>query len=139
MTMQIPIQILDVMETPMFFFNSEGRFMYANHAAQAILPDSPEDWQWPAITESLPKDYIHQLHEFSANGWQGVAIECTSLAQSALQSEIYRLERINKELENIVDASSDELFVTDGEGRILLVTGHVEELYNIKKEDLIGR
>lgn len=137
--MQIPIQILDVMETPMIFFTRDGRFIYANRAAQAILPGRPEDWQWPAITESLPKDYIHQLREFSVNGWQGVAIECTSLAQSALQSEIYRLERINKELENIVDASSDELFVTDGEGRILLVTGHVEELYNIKKEDLIGR
>jgi PAS domain S-box-containing protein len=139
MTMQIPIEILDVLETPMIFFHNDGNFMYATRAARSILPGRPEDWKWPHVTESLPKDYIHQLHQFSMDGWQGTVIECTSFEQSVLQGEIYKLKRRNEELEKIVDASADELFVTDGEGQILMVSGHVEELYNIKKEDLVGR
>jgi PAS domain-containing protein len=79
------------------------------------------------------------LHEFATENWQGVVIECTPLEQSALQNAIYRLQLRNQELEDIVEASSDELIVTDGEGRILYVSGDVEDLYNIPKTDLIGK
>ncbi len=137
--MHVPVQLLDVMKTPILLFNMDGSFIYANRAAQTILPNRPEGWKWPAIADTLPKDYMYQLHECAVAGWTGIVIECTPLEQSALQNEIYRLQQRNKELEKIVDASSDELFVTDGEGRILLVSGDVEDLYNIRKEDLIGK
>jgi PAS domain S-box-containing protein len=139
MPMQFPVQVLDVVKTPIMFFNTDGSFLYANHAAHAILPGRPEEWKWPAIADTLPKEFMYQLHEFATEHWQGVVIECTPLEQSALQNEIYRLQLRNKELEDIVDASSDELFVTDGEGRILYVSGDVEDLYNIPKADLIGK
>jgi hypothetical protein len=62
-----------------------------------------------------------------------------TLKQSVLPNEIYRLQLRNQELEDIEEATSDELIVTDGEGRILYVSGDVEDLYNIPKTDLIGK
>ena len=66
-------------------------------------------------------------------------IEYLSPEPEASSIDVNILQNTVRELQRIVDASSDELLVTDGEGRILLVTGNVEQIYGLPKDAFIGR
>lgn len=137
--MEPMFDVLAEMDTPVLVFHKDGRFLYANRSGASLLPEQVEEWRWPAIADVLPKDHLHRLHPFTIGDVQGIVIECTPRKEVDLQHDVFRLERNVAELERIIDGSSDELFVTDEEGRILLVTSRVEELYGIKKSDLIGK
>ncbi|MBO8171904.1 MAG: sigma 54-interacting transcriptional regulator [Bacillaceae bacterium] len=54
------------------------------------------------------------------------------------QKRMEELELLNRELEAILDASFDEIFVTDGQGITLRVNRACERLYGIQAEALIG-
>lgn len=52
---------------------------------------------------------------------------------------IKEVELLNLELETIINSSFDEIFVTDGEGKVLRVNPAGESLYGLKAEEIIGR
>ncbi len=53
--------------------------------------------------------------------------------------ELLRLRQVCKELFLIIEHSADTLFVTDGQGRILLVNTAYEQLSGERRENLVGR
>lgn len=52
--------------------------------------------------------------------------------------EIEELRRLNSELEEVFDASFDEIYVTDGEGNALRINKAGQQLFGMKAEEIIG-
>ena len=54
-----------------------------------------------------------------------------------------KTQTFENELKNnfreILDAMSDDLLISDGNGRVLIVNASFEELYNLKSEDALGK
>ncbi len=139
MHVELSIQVLDALGTPVILFQQNGSLSYANQSARELLGETSESWHWPEICEQLPQSHIHRLYSYETEDHVGIIIECIPHQESTLQTENLILKKQVDELESIIHASSDELFVTDGEGRILLVTKRVKEVYGLADDEIIGR
>lgn len=50
-----------------------------------------------------------------------------------------KIHILNKQLETIINSSFDEIFVTDGKGRVLKINPASEALYGIKANEIVGK
>ncbi|PWI55041.1 hypothetical protein BM613_13470 [Sulfoacidibacillus thermotolerans] len=50
-----------------------------------------------------------------------------------------QLKNTVAELETLINSSTDELFVTDGEGKVLFLTSQARKFYGLDHEDIIGQ
>ncbi|MDQ0189356.1 sigma 54-interacting transcriptional regulator [Alicyclobacillus cycloheptanicus] len=128
---------LNVLDTPILFFNEHDQLTWANDAAHATFSELKMGQVWN--TMPFPDGYLYQLHAFSHEFTVGTLVECIRNEDISIRSENHVLQARNRELERLLDAASDELFVTDGDGRILLVNQSTESFYEMKLEDIIGR
>jgi PAS domain S-box-containing protein len=128
-----------VLETPMLLIDSHDQLIWANESARHTLGDLQNGSTLPDIYDYLPKGYVYRLHAYTEGETHGTLLECIRDHDAELQAEVHRLRQENEELEAILNASSDELFIADGQGRILLVNQSVESLYGMKREDIIGK
>lgn len=137
--MELTIQILDELETPIILFNRDGNVRYANQSAHILFGNSSDNFHWPEICDQLPEAHIHRLQGLGDHNQIGIMIECTPQRESMIGLENQQLKNQVDELESIIHASSDELFVTDGEGRVLLITKRVKEVYDLTHDEIVGR
>ncbi|MCG8618366.1 MAG: sigma 54-interacting transcriptional regulator [Desulfobacterales bacterium] len=59
--------------------------------------------------------------------------------EQEVKKQTVELRRANRQLETILNASSESIWVCDGEGVILTLNAAAEKLSNIKAADIIGR
>lgn len=55
-------------------------------------------------------------------------------------SEIFNISiTLNRELESLLNTTLDEIFITDGNGKIIKLNAACEKTYNLKSKELIGK
>lgn len=143
LTMDIGLEnlpdLLEMLDTPLFWMNEQGDITWTNRATDALLNHLPERGAWRVMSRNLPEEYTYRLHACTWNSLAGTLVECIPDANPELSREVHRLQAANDELEHIFNASFDEVFVTDGQGVTLRVNAATERLYGLTTLELIGR
>ncbi|WP_067933320.1 sigma-54 interaction domain-containing protein [Alicyclobacillus kakegawensis] len=130
--------LLSVLDTPLLWVTQE-HVEWANPAANALFASAPTGRPWQEITEKLPDGYTYRLHPLTATTQAGMLMECIPKASDELWREVQRLAGENRELEQILDACLDEVFVTDADGRTVRVNEAAAQMYGMPREQLIGQ
>ncbi|ATY84103.1 Fis family transcriptional regulator [Kyrpidia spormannii] len=132
-------ELLDVLDTPIYFIDAKHVVVWMNRAAQNAVPGIVKGMPWTDVQPRLPRTHIFRFHEVQVGGEPGVMVEGTPSVDPALLSELERLRQANEDLETILDTLFDEVFVTDGEGVVLRVNTAAEQLYGLQNSDIVGR
>ncbi|RST57775.1 PAS domain S-box protein [Siminovitchia terrae] len=72
------------------------------------------------------------------NVWLKEQLYSTERMNDLLKEEIYILQKKVVELEQVINTSYDEIFVTDGEGKVLLVSDACQRMTGVPKERFLG-
>lgn len=72
------------------------------------------------------------------NIWLKKQLDSTERMNELLKEEINNLQKKVIELEQIINTSYDEIFVTDGDGNVLLVSDACQRMTGIPKERFLG-
>ncbi|MCL6444993.1 MAG: sigma 54-interacting transcriptional regulator [Alicyclobacillus sp.] len=120
------LDVLDVLDTPMFVVDSTGNVVWVNRSGQAtIFTDWEPDFLARQLT--LPTEYAYVEHKGVPRS-DLTLIECIPLPQPDPE-EVRTLQEENDELEELINSSLDEWYVTDGQGITIRVNEKVEQLY----------
>lgn len=134
------VSVFDRLDTPVLMFDRQGQLVFANAAAVSHLPVEWANCRWPDVYDQLPDRYSYRIHSASETDEQpAIVLECLPPQDPVLEAENRRLARQLEELERLMHETSDELFVSDHEGRVVWVTDRVETLYNVSRRQIIGK
>lgn len=84
------------------------------------------------------KELLFSFSCYDNNEYYKKEIICT-IQYACDHKQLNQIEMLNKELETIINASFDEIFVTNGEGTVLRVNPAGEALYGLKAEQIVGK
>jgi PAS domain S-box-containing protein len=131
------LDVLNALDTPLLLVEQSGGIQWANQAAKVTVCTQLEFDSW-AGEHSLPKGYSYILHK-DLLGPNLTLIECLPLPEDPDIHNIWNLKQENNELEELINSSLDEWYITDGEGVTLRVNEKVEQLYGPLVGGLVGK
>ncbi|MFB4162236.1 sigma 54-interacting transcriptional regulator [Alteribacillus sp. JSM 102045] len=158
------VPLLENEHEGIIILDNRGSIAAYNRNAADLLPTSKDNLSKQLFTDLFPQD--DQLKEicnnkkafpthydvehknirlmfdtitFSAAGEEVICRIKNLQPMQELMEKLQQSELLTLELETIINSSIDEIFVTDGNGKVLRVNPAGEELYGIKEEELIGR
>ncbi|WDL97490.1 sigma 54-interacting transcriptional regulator [Alicyclobacillus sp. ALC3] len=134
------VSVFDRLDTPVLMFDRQGQLVFANAAAVSLLSVESPTCRWPDVYDELPDCYSYRIHSaMESEERPAIVLECLPPQDPVLAEENRRLKGQLEELERLMHETSDELFVSDHEGRVVWVTDRVETLYNLSPRDIIGK
>jgi PAS domain S-box-containing protein len=101
-------------------------------AAVSPLPVIDADARWPDFMEELQK---YDVLAVTKTGGNIVGIIHSAGMLKNIGSKAHELER---EIDAIINFSSDEIFVADGSGRVLRANSQFEENFGVKLSSVLG-
>jgi PAS domain S-box-containing protein len=128
-TNPIILQILDRLETPLFIVNRAGKVSWKNATAKIKIFENLNSLDWSYIFPLLPEHYAYRVYE-NLDEEGHLLIE--GLYHATDTGAI-------SELTTLLDFAYDEWFLTDGQGITLEVNTAAERLYDIRREEIIGK
>lgn len=158
-------EAMELLTEGVLVLGAENRIVFLNHAAARLLELDRERVVGQRLSEAVScKWLLEDLAETGRNSagsttgpWQEYWLKAAihplpgtgnqqtlvllrdATQERQLEQKNRELTELAKELENIFDASYDEIFVTDGTGTTLWVNSACEAVYGIKAEDLVGK
>ena len=148
---------------PMFHLEPDGTICWCNYAA-SMLTGQPFDHLINhslssvlasmgytldcAPSESESPDQIlvvrSEGHHLATTSWKTACGRQLLLLrnyqeQLSIENELTQLTYLNKELKAIIDSSFDGIFITDGQGRVMLVNKAYERITGIRAEEVLGK
>ncbi|GMA61951.1 hypothetical protein GCM10025859_23910 [Alicyclobacillus fastidiosus] len=131
-------EVFQSLDTPIFWLRN-GIIEWMNKSAKSLLHLDTDSLVWEDVYPRLPAGYVFRLHDERHHGSNGVLVECVPDTNPHLLREIEQLRSENSDLERILEASLDEVFVTNADGVTVRVNETAEQLYGMRRSDLIGK
>ncbi|CAM3816549.1 sigma-54 interaction domain-containing protein [Alicyclobacillus pomorum] len=131
------LEVLNALDTPLLLVEQGGRIEWANQAAKVTVCTHFEFDSWTG-EHALPEGYSYILHK-DVLGPNLILIECLPLPEGPDVNNMWTLQQENNELEELINSSLDEWYITDGEGVTLRVNEKVEQLYGPLVGGLVGK
>jgi len=161
---EIFMAIINSTYNAIIIIDKEGRIVAFNKQAEKITGVQEEDVLSHNIREVIPNTGLLQVlktgmpeisKKIKINGFICVSHRTPIIYDSGVQGamvifqDISQLEEITKELktytflvkelEAIVESSSDGIYVTDGDGYTIRVNSAYEEITGIKRDEVLGK
>lgn len=142
--------------------NRQGTVVFANQVAQlalglragCLLEELQPDL-WPKVAETLrePKhqlgihvssNYGSYLAKVSPMVWNSTLIGALCIYEDSSELEeltrrMISFQNLSRELDAIIDSSSDGLWIADHEGKVIRINPASERINNIRAEQVVGR
>lgn len=131
-------EVFQSLDTPIFWLRN-GIVEWMNKSAKSLLHLDTDSFVWEDVYPKLPAGYVFRLHDERQHGFNSVLVECVPDTNPHLLREIEQLRAENSDLERILEASLDEVFVTNAEGVTVRVNETAEQLYGMPRSELIGK
>ena len=95
--------------------------------------------QWQTVTHGERKFLVNQLPlNLSVRSVGSVVIFHDISEVDKISTELQTVRLLNDELDGIIEASSDGIYVTDAQGRTIRLNRAYERITGLKREDLLG-
>ncbi|MCS7459170.1 sigma 54-interacting transcriptional regulator [Paenibacillus doosanensis] len=149
--------IISSMHNSVIVVNSDNEIALMNEAAQKLLNVGSDDWKGQPIKKLIPHSRMHEVldgGESSIGGEMVIGgrvcmVNRTPLFENGSRvgaiaviqdlSEMHHYRKLLKQMESIIEFSTDGLYVVDKEGVTMQVNTAYEEITGFRREELIGR
>jgi len=152
----IPIEILKEMlntiKTGIAIIDRKGKIFYSNSKASSILEECEEGHRVKKpVLELLKNTEVNNIHMVSINQDEEIVIQIHELDLSKEEPiygiifcDVAYIEDINfsvsfDDVKELLDYTNDAIFIDDMDGKTIWVNKACEEMYDIKKEDVVGK
>ncbi|SHJ29977.1 PAS domain S-box-containing protein [Malonomonas rubra DSM 5091] len=154
--------LLDATARAIFTVNAAGLIIHASHLARQSLHIEPGENLleqlpdfWPQVKKTLSgqspqqalplhmrqDEYFVDINPLLVDG-DIIGVACTLVDSQQLErmtSKLPSFQTLSRELDTIIDSSSDGLFVCDADANVIRVNPASERIHKISARELIGR
>jgi PAS domain S-box-containing protein len=148
--------ILASMHNGVIVIDRDNHIVFANESAKNILPNEGREWEGRSIKDLIPNSLLDKVanegipeigqkftiadRQYLINRTplyhQGKLSGAISVIQDITEIEQYRI--LMKQLEAIIEFSTDGIYVVDSEGKTVLVNTAYEKITGYSRDELIG-
>ncbi|WP_281254501.1 sigma 54-interacting transcriptional regulator [Paenibacillus rigui] len=149
--------IISSMHNGIIVVNSDNEILLMNESAQKLLQVQDEAWKGRNIKALIPNSRMHEVLQGGESSIgekmvisgracmvnrtplyeEGERVGAMAVIQDISEMDHYRT--LLKQMESIIEFSTDGIYVVDREGVTMQVNSAYEEITGFRREELIGR
>ncbi|MCR8633688.1 sigma-54 interaction domain-containing protein [Paenibacillus radicis (ex Xue et al. 2023)] len=149
--------IIASMHNGVIVVNSDNQITLMNESAQRLLSVQDDEWKGKSIKSLIPHSRMHEVLEGGEGSigekmvisGRACMVNRTPLYENGERvgaiaviqdiSEMDHYQNLLKQMESIIEFSTDGIYVVDQEGVTMQVNTAYEEITGFRREELIGR